>query len=85
LAEKLAPMRIFYQPLSMALVSLASENFADQEKIQKIVNLLNGLRASLVDNKRETSVAYDKEREENSYLVAQYTGKINQLSNVVIP
>lgn len=74
-----------YQPLALALVSLTSQDYADQNLVRKVTKLLEGLRQSLASGLLSVQNAYESSRQSNQEIQDQYTSLADSLTNVVIP
>jgi DNA integrity scanning protein DisA with diadenylate cyclase activity len=77
--------RVLYQPFVEALMQMASEKFADQDMVMKVIKYMQALRAELDAGRIALQNGYESLRSANQAIVDEYVQKIRILEEVVIP
>ncbi|KAM3143537.1 hypothetical protein pb186bvf_004299 [Paramecium bursaria] len=93
--NRLQKLRVFYQPIVLALAQLnqprylfkckVQKSFADSELYSKVRKILNELRASLAASRITLTNSYEAIRSDNLAIFEQYQDRLNNLSDIIIP
>lgn len=82
--EHLESQNLYFQPLAMMLVQLATEQYVDQSNIVKATRILQQFRDQVNNSRLALVNTYESEKKQNLALLAIYTAKCEQLANSVV-